>query len=99
MNGPQPGQLQKYEKWGRELFTQAPLWITPLVNYLLSKKKEVDGKGYVDKVIALSLKACKLIGGNQRNWGRNGAQGNLHWWRMVHNNTLSKQKSQTYLES
>ena len=79
MNGPQPGQLLKYEKRGRELFTQAPLWITPLANYLLSKKKEVDGKGYVDKVMALSLKACKLIGGNQRNWDRNGAQGNSHW--------------------
>ena len=81
------------------MFTQAPLWITPFVNYLLSKKKRADGKGNVDKVMALSLKACKLIGGNQRNWDRNGAQGNLHWWRMVHNNTLSKQKSQTYLEN
>ena len=57
---------------------------------LLSKKKRADGKGNVDKVMALSLKACKLIGGNQRNWDRNVAQGNLHWWRIVHNNILRK---------
>ena len=37
-----------YEKRGRELFTEAPLWITPFVNYLLSKKKRADGKGNVD---------------------------------------------------
>ena len=37
-----------YEKRGRELFTQAPLWITPFVNYPLSKKKRAGGKGNVD---------------------------------------------------
>lgn len=61
-----------YDRRGRELFTQAPLWITPLFNYLLSKKKRADGKDNFDKVMALSLKVCKLIGGNQSNWGRNG---------------------------
>ena len=28
-------------------------------------------------------KSIKLIGENRKNWGRNGAQGNLHWWRRV----------------
>ena len=28
-------------------------------------------------------KSIKLIGENRKNWGRKGAQGNLHWWRRV----------------
>ena len=30
-----------------------------------------------------------LIGENRKKWGRNGAQGSLHWWRRVDKITLS----------
>ena len=34
-------------------------------------------------------KSIKLIGENRKKWGRNGAQGSLHWWRRVVKITLS----------
>ena len=58
--------------------TRDPPWITPLVKYLLRKKKRAADKGTVDKVKDLSSKVCKLIGENRRNWGKTGAQGSLH---------------------
>ena len=78
--------------------TRDPPWITPLVKYLLRKKKRAADKGNVDKVEDLSSKVCKLIGEHRRNWGKTGAQGSLHWWRRVDNITFRKQKSQPYLE-
>ena len=44
--------------------TRDPPWITPLVKYLLRKKKRAADKGNVDKVEDLSSKVCKLIGEN-----------------------------------
>ena len=76
-----------------------PPWITPLVKYLLRKKKRAGDKGDVHKVGDLSSKVYKLIGENRKNWGKNGAQGSLHWWRRVDNITLRKQKSHPYLEN
>ena len=75
-----------------------PPWITPLVKHLLRKKKRAADKGHVHKVEDLSSKVYKLIGENRKNWGRNGAQGSLHWWRRVDKITLSKEKPQPYLE-
>ena len=37
-------------------------------------------------------KSIKLTGQNRKNWGRNGAQGSLHWWRRVDKITLRKEK-------
>ena len=39
-----------------------PPWITPLVKYLLRKKKRAADKGHVHKVEDLSSKVYKLIG-------------------------------------
>ena len=74
-----------------------PLWITPLVKYLLRKKKRAADKGHVHKVEDLSLKVYKLIGENQKNWRKNGAQGSLHWRRRVDKITLRKEKPQPFL--
>ena len=52
-----------------------PPWITPLVKYLLRKKKRAADRAAV----------YKLIG---KNGGRNGAEGSLHWWRRVDKITL-----------
>lgn len=54
-------------------------WTTPLVKYLLRKKKGAADKGHVHKVEDLSSKVYKLIGENRKNWGKNGTQGSLHW--------------------
>ena len=69
-----------------------PYWITPLIKYVLRKKKRGADKGRVHKVEDLSSKVYKLIGENRKNWGRNGAQGNLHWWRTVDKINLRKEK-------
>ena len=44
-------------------------------------------------------KSIKLIRENRNNWGRNGAQGSLHWWRRVDKITLRKEKLQPYLDN
>ena len=44
-------------------------------------------------------KSIKLTGQNRKNWGRNGAQGSLHWWRRVDKITLRKEKLQPYLDN
>ena len=66
-----------------------PPWITPLVKYLLRKKKRAADRAAV----------YKLIGESRKNWDRNGAQGSSHWWRRVDKITLRKLKSQPYLEN
>ena len=74
-----------------------PPWITPLVKYLLRKKRAAN-KGHVQKVEDFSSKLYKLIGENRKTWGKNGAQGSLHWWRRVDKITLRKEKLQPCLE-
>ena len=44
-------------------------------------------------------KSIKLIGENRKKWGRNGAQGSLHWWRRADKITLRKEKLQPYLDN
>ena len=75
-----------------------PPWITPLVKYLLRKKKRVADRGHTHKAEDLSSKVYKLIGENRKNLGRNGAPGSLHWWRRVDKITLRKEKPHSYLE-
>ena len=65
------------------LVRKVMMWITPLVNYLSRKKKRAADEGQVHKVEDLLWKVYKLIGENQKNWGKNGAQGSLHWWWRV----------------
>ena len=76
--------------------TSDPPWITPLVKYLLRKKKRAADKDHVHKAEDLSSKFYKLIGENRKNCGKNGAQGSLHWWRKKI--TLRKQKPRAILE-
>ena len=73
-----------------------PPWITPLVKYLLRRKKRAADKGHVHKAEDLSSKVYKLIGENRKNCGKNGAQGSLHWWRKKI--TLRKQKPRAILK-
>lgn len=68
------------------------MWITPLVKYLSRKKKRAADEGQVHKVEDLLWKVYKLIGENRKNWGKNGAQESLHWWRRVDKITLRKEK-------
>lgn len=44
-----------------------PYWITPLIKYLLRKKKRAADKGHAHRVGDLSSKADKLIGENRKN--------------------------------
>ena len=74
-----------------------PLWITSLVKYLLTKKEIAAEKGHVHKVEDLSSKVFKLIGENRKNWGKNGAQESLHWWKRVDKITLRKEKLQPFI--
>ena len=76
-----------------------PTWITPLVKYLLRKKKRAADGGHTHKAEDLSSKVYKLIGENRKNWGRNGTPGSLHWWRRVDKITLRKEKPKPYLEN
>ena len=65
--------------------TGDPVWMTPLVKYLLKKKSRlIDG----ESIEILNRKIGNLISKNRRNWRSVGNTGTRKWWDRVDNSLI-----------